>query len=156
MALADLDTRVEFFCSVLLDAARTHVGRRPINRNRKTWLTAEVRAAIRERNALRRQIGTRREAWIQSCRRVRELVREAKERKWRHFVEELEWDTDCAKVWRVIRSLSDANRAGGARNEVLVHNGREYLPGRQKAEVFARHYAAVSRLRLSKPERSMG
>ena len=154
LADADLDTRVDFFCSVTLESARLHVGRRPVDRNRKTWLTGEVRAAIRERNALRRQIGTRRAEWIQSCRRVRELVREAKERKWRHFVEELEWDTDCAKVWRVIRSLSDAPRAGGVRNEILVHNGKEYLPGKQKAEVFAKHYASVSRLSFSKPERA--
>ena len=108
---SDLDTRVELFCSVTLDAARRHVGRRPVDPNRKTWLTAEVRAAIRERNALRRQIGTRRQDWIQACRRVRELIREAKERQWHHFVEGLEWDTDCAKVWRVIRSLSDAPRS---------------------------------------------
>ena len=151
---SDLDTRVELFCSVTLDAARRHVGRRPVDPNRKTWLTAEVRAAIRERNALRRQIGTRRQDWIQACRRVRELIREAKERQWHHFVEGLEWDTDCAKVWRVIRSLSDAPRSRGERNEVLVHNGKAYLPGRQKAEAFARHYASVSRLRCSKPERS--
>ena len=154
LADSDLDTRVEFLCSVTLESARRHVGRRQVDRNRKTWMTGEVRQAIRERNALRRQIGSRREAWIEACRRVRELIREAKQRKWRHFVEELERDTDCAKVWRVIRSLSDASQAGGARNEILAHNGKEYLPGGQKAELFARHYASVSRLRLSKPERA--
>ena len=154
LADSDLDARVKFFCSTTLEAAHLHVGRCPVDRNRKTWLTAEVRKAIRKRNVLRRQIGTRREEWIQACRRVRELVREAKERKWRHFVEELEWDTDSAKVWKVIRSLSDAPRSRGERSEILVHDGKEYLPGRQKAEVFAKHYASVSRLRFSKPERA--
>ena len=152
---ADLDTRVKAFCSVALEAAHIHVGRCPVDRNRKTWLTADVRKAIRERNALRRQIGSRREEWIQACRRVRELIRETKERQWRHFVEELEWDTDRAKVWRVIRSLSGAPRPSGGRSEILAHEGREYLPGRQKAEVFAKHYASVSRLRFSKPERAI-
>lgn len=47
----DLDTRVKFFCSVTLEAAHTHIIKPPIDRNRKTWISADVHDANRKRNA---------------------------------------------------------------------------------------------------------
>ena len=147
-----LDRRVDFFCSTVLRAAQEHVGECKAKSSGKAKFSPAVRAAIRERNALGRRVAECREAWLAACRRVRELIREEKEQRWHSFVESLEVNPDQSKVWRVIRSLSGSG-AGSGRNEVLVHEGREYRTSSRKADVFCRHYAAVSRLRFSRPER---
>ena len=151
-----LDRRVEFLCTTILEAADAFIGRTKANRSRKSWLSREVRAAIRERNALRRLVSSRREEWLEACRKVQDLVREAKEKSWHDFVQELEVDTDPVKVWRVIRSLSGSAEQNLASNEVLVVNGKEISTAQRKAEAFNRHYAAVGRGSLTKEERCRG
>ena len=116
-------------------------------------MTHEIRAAVRERNALGRRLSEHREEWLASCKRVKDLIAKEKERRWRSFVEKLGSSTEPAKVWLVIRSLGGLGVSPGGKNEVLVHRGREYTTGSDKADAFCKYYAAVSRLVFSKEER---
>ena len=147
-----LDDRVRFLGKVILESARDHVGETTVKPTRKPWMTPVIREAIKGRNALGRNIGTHREQWLEACRRVKELIAKEKERRWHSFVAKLEGSSDPARVWRVIRSLGGSKGASG-KNEVLVHERREYSTGVRKANVFCKHYAAISRLSLSREER---
>ena len=119
-------------------------------------MTREIRGAIKERNSLGRRIGECREEWLAACRRVRDMIAREKERRWHAFVEELHGSEDPCRVWRVIRSLGGSSDVSRSRNEVLVHEGKEYSTSYGKAGAFVRHYASVSKLEFSKEERLRG
>ena len=51
---------MRFLQETILEAARTHVGETKTRSTDQSWLNREVRAAIRERNALGRQVKERR------------------------------------------------------------------------------------------------
>ena len=148
-----LDARVRFLTDVILEAAQAHIGEAKVAPLAKPWLTREIRAAIKERNRLGRQISEHRVEWLEACKQVRELIAKEKERRWHSFVEKLDGSSDPSRVWRVIRSLGGPSDASRARNEILVHKGKEYSTGAGKADVFCRHYASVSRLEFSREER---
>ena len=151
-----LDARVRFLTEVILEAAQAHIGEAKVTLTAKPWLTSEIRAAIKERNRLGRRISDCRVEWLEACKRVRCLIAEEKERRWHAFVDELDGSSDPARVWQVIRSLGGSSDASKARNEILVHGGKEYSTAVAKADVFCRHYAAVSRLEFSREERRRG
>ena len=151
-----LDDRALFLSRTVLEAARTHIGETKARPSARPWMTREIRAAVRERNALGRRLGECREEWLAACKRVRDLIAKEKERRWRSFTGKLESSTEPAKVWRVIRSLGGSGAASGGKNEVLVHGNRELSTGSDKANAFCTHYAAVSRLEFSKEERLFG
>jgi len=150
-----LTEMVRSFSETIVEAARTHVGMvRPGRRSGNT-LTPELREAIRHRNSLGRTIGLNREQWRDACIRVRELVRETKQRRWREFVETLyEEGSNSSKAWRVIQSLSDRAPLPRDRGRTLICDGRAYVTDTAKAALFARKYAAVSRHRFTRAERS--
>jgi hypothetical protein len=93
----------ERLTKIVMDAATTHIGRKALSARRKPWMSPEVREATRERNRLRRNMRDHRVEWVEACRRVRELASEAKQRKWRSFVEELEATDDSSKVWATMK-----------------------------------------------------
>ena len=151
-----LDDRVRFLTSTVLEAARSHIRESRARPTGRPWMTGEIRAAVRERNALGRNLGENREAWLTACKRVKQLIAQEKERRWRSFAEKLESSTEPSKVWRVIRSLGGSGAAPGGKNEILVVGDREFATGSDKAEAFCKYYAAVSRLAFSKEERVYG
>ena len=74
-------------------------------RKTRVWLTPPVRAAIRQRNLLRRKIKTHRREWLDQCKVVREETAKAKEQKWREVVEDAIDAEDDKKIWSFIKSL---------------------------------------------------
>lgn len=92
----------------ILRVANITIGRAPVKRKNTCWMTTEVRQAIKERNRLARNITAHREEWVEACRQVTRLTREAKEKKWHDFLEDMDWNTDNAIIWGTVRSLSDA------------------------------------------------
>ena len=80
--------QIQQFTDVLLQAGHKHVGKVKPGRKTRVWLTPPVRAAIRQRNLLRRKIKTHRREWIKQCQVVKEETARAKEQKWREVVED--------------------------------------------------------------------
>ena len=119
----------------------------------RKWVTPELRAATKRRNRLGRDINAHREAWLESCREVRRLTREAKSASWRAYVNSLGPDANSSRAWGVIRSLRGAKAPKAPRNVVLEHKGKAVVGDGPKAEAFAQHYAAVSRHSFTKEER---
>ena len=65
------------FGDVLVAAGHKHVGKVKPGKKTKPWLTPKVRAAVKDRNALRRKIKWKRREWLQACAKVREETRNA-------------------------------------------------------------------------------
>ena len=148
-----LGDKIQQFSSILVEAGRKHVGKVKPGRKTRVWITPPVRAAIRQRNHLRRKIKTHRREWIEQCKKVKEEIANAKQQKWKDIVEEAINTTDDKKIWTFIKSISgtpDATPTG----EVMLHNGRRIASNKGKAEIFSSHYASVSRLKFSKEERN--
>ena len=148
-----LKQKVNFLREAMLKAAKDHIGQVRPKRPGREWMTKELAAAIRKRNALGRRIAERRGEWVAACREVSRLTAEAKQAAWKRFVGSLEEHASSTSAWRVIRSLSGRAPATVERNEVLVHEGREYHTASRKADAFVQHYAEVSRHKFTAEER---
>ena len=146
-----LGCRVERFNEILTRAGNKHVGKTKPSRRRFT-MNPKVKALVRKRNQLRKEISTKRKEWLDAAAEVRVARAEAKETAWTEFVESLEVDDDVNKVWRTIKSL-DKSQSGSAPNEALSHNGKTVTTNRAKADIFASHYAKVSSLKFNKQDR---
>jgi len=59
---------------------------------------------------------------------------------------------DPAEIWRTIKSLS-GTPASQSPNEAIISNGKAITTNAKKAELFAKHYAKVSKLEFSEEER---
>ena len=55
-------------------------------------------------------------------------------------------------MWKFIKSLNGSPDLNSP-NEVMTINGKKIVCTKKKAEMFAQHYANVSRLKLSRQER---
>ena len=150
-----VSAKTRFLSESIANAARRHIGMVRSGGLGIVGESQEVREAVQERNRLARTISTRREEWLNACRRVREMRLEEKRRRWVDFVEELGTEVDSAKVWKTIRSLSGKLPKPSGRNVALVHKGREYRTDERKADAFASYYAGVSRLEFSRDERAL-
>jgi hypothetical protein len=91
--------------------------------------------------------------WLEACREVRSLTRCAKQNSWLYFVESMKGKTDSSHVWSVIRSPNGKRSPPMARNTVLEHGGKRFVSDTAKADMFTKHYASVSRYKLSRAER---
>ena len=60
IALASLDFRNKFLTDAIMEAAKANIGKVKATKNGKKWMRREIREAIRHRNQLRRDIGSRR------------------------------------------------------------------------------------------------
>jgi hypothetical protein len=83
---------------------------------------------------------------------VKEEVQAAKTESWRNLLEDALGSDDESKIWRIIKDLNGSPE-DNAPNEAMLLNGRIITSTKKKADAFARHYAAVSRLQFSKEER---
>ena len=97
-------------------------------------MNPKVKALVRKRNQLRKEIITKRKEWLDAAAEVRVARAEAKETAWTEFVESLEVDDDVNKVWRTIKSL-DKSQSGSAPNEALSHNAKTVTTNKAKADI---------------------
>ena len=128
--------------SSITSAARKILGKAKPGRRRKSWETPEVRKAIKDRNRLRPLIKTHRREWVEACRAAQAAINQAKTDAWRRT---LEGATDDRTLWRVIRSLKGSPDTNSP-HEAMSHNGRLITSNRRKADIFAVHYAGISKL----------
>ena len=149
-----LTKMVATYTDVLKEAATTHVGKVKPGKKTKPWMKPPVRAAIRRRNALRRQISTKRKEWLEACQEAREEISKAKEESWKEVLTEAINDVDEKKVWSFIKSLNGTPDSNSP-NEVLKHEGKCITSNRKKADLFASHYASVSSHSFNKEERNI-
>ena len=56
--------QIQRFTGILIQAANKHVGKVKPGKKTKLWLTPPVKAAIKQRNRLRRMVKTHRREWI--------------------------------------------------------------------------------------------
>lgn len=73
------------------------------------------------------------------------MISQEKTRQWASFVEDLQTDSDMAKVWQTIRRLDGETAERVATNEALVVEDKELYSAKSKAEAFCKFYAKVSR-----------
>ena len=149
-----IKTRVEQFIKLLTDTANTHVGKVKPGKRTKTWMNPSIRTAIRKRNRLRRNLKTKeqRQEWLTSCKDVNDAIQDSKRESWRSLLEDALASEDESKLWRIIKNLNGSPE-DNAPNEVMLHNGRLISSNKKKANLFAHHYAAVSKLKFSEEER---
>ena len=148
-----LSDMVALLTEAMLDAARVHVKMVRITSRPLPWMTPELAGAIRLRNTLGRDLSLNRDAWIDACQQVRTMVADIKAQRWRSFVESLQDHSDSSRAWNVLRSLSGKAPSQADRSKALVHDGREYVTDREKADLFVRKYAQISSHRFTKEER---
>ena len=144
--------RAAVFGDILVEAGKAHVGKTKPSKT-KFASNPKVKALVKKRNRLRKQVATRRTEWIEARKEARDAREEAKVEAWAEFVETLEVDEDVNKVWRVIKSL-DGTPTSSAPNEALLHKGKTITTNKAKADTFAKNYAQVSSLSFSKDERT--
>ena len=148
-----LTNQIQQFTDILVQAGYKHIGKVKPGRKTRVWLTPPVRAAIRQRNSLRRKIKSHRKEWIEQCKVVKEEITNAKEQKWREIVEDAIDTADDKKIWSFVKSISGTPDSTPT-SEVMNHQGRRITSNKSKAEVFCSHYASVSRLKFDKEERA--
>jgi len=146
--------KITLFNKILNEAAVKHVGKVKPGRRSKPWVTPTVRQAIKQRNALRRKIKTKRKEWLKACEEARKAVREAKEKSWRDVLENVVNDTDEKKMWTFIKSLN-GTPDNNSPNEVMVHEGKIITSNSKKADIIVDHYARVSSHTFTKEERDV-
>tara|TARA_B110001454_G_scaffold192176_1_gene192306 strand:+ start:1042 stop:4992 length:3951 start_codon:yes stop_codon:yes gene_type:complete len=147
-----LSEQVAVFNDILIEAGNKFVGKTKPART-KFAMNPKVKALVKKRNRLRKEVATRRKEWLDAAEEARLARKEAKQEAWTEFVESLEVDDDPSKVWRMIKSL-DGAPTSSAPNEALSHNGKTMTTNKAKADTFAKHYAQVSTLTFSKEERN--
>ena len=146
----NLHKRVRRFQDILTQAAKKHVGKTKPGKRRKVCMTPTVRAAIKKRNDLRKEVSTRRKEWVEACREASRLLDEAKSEVWEEALAESEMDSQ--EMWKLIRSLNGCPDSNNP-NEALLHNNRLVTSNKKKAEIFAIHYKNVSKVEISSEER---
>jgi ribonuclease HI len=148
-----LTEKSDFLRATILEAAKAHVGMVRIKGPGREHMTPEVLAATRRRNNLGRDLARNRVAWVEACIEARSLSSVSRQVWWEAFLESLEEHSGSSRTWGVTRRLLGAGPSAARRNEVLVHEGREYHSSLRKADAFVGQYASVSRHRLSQGER---
>ena len=80
-------------------------------------------------------------------------IHKSKTDSWRELLEDAIAAEDDSKLLRIIKNLNGSPESN-APNEAMIHKGRVITSNKQKADLFARHYAAVSRLTFTDEERA--
>ena len=100
----------------------------------------------------REEVEVRRQEWIQACQDVVTSTNEAKTQSWRDLLEDAVIAKDDTKLWKIIKNLN-GTPDNNSLNEALKHKGRVITSNKKKANIFAQHYAAVSKLNFTPKER---
>ena len=117
-------------------------------------MSPKVKSLVQKRNKLRKQISTHRKEWLETCREVTAAKAEAKHENWKEIVSSSISDTNERGMWKLIKSLNGSPNLNSP-NEAMTIKGKKVISSVKKAEAFVSHYAKVSKLKLSRPERSI-
>ena len=145
---------VNQFTEMMTNAGIKHVGKSKQGKKTKPWMKPPIRAAIRRKNALRRNIKKERKEYLEACAELREMIKHAKEESWKEALGDAIDDADERKTWMFIKSLN-GSPDNNSPNEVMKHNGEIIASNRKKADIFASHYARVSSHKFTKEERAV-
>ena len=102
----DLAKRITRFDTILTDAATKHVGKSKPSPHTQVHITPTIRAALRKRNRLRKNLRDNRKEWLEACREAHEEIEKAKEESWRNLLSDTATDADSHKLWGLIKSLN--------------------------------------------------
>ena len=80
---------------------------------------------------------TVRKEWKESSRRVAEMTKVERSKKWTEFVDGIDPKTDSSKVWQTIRNLEGKNSHGGKTNTLVIED-KAYVTDKDKANQFAK------------------
>ena len=107
-----------------------------------------------QQDSIRQQVKKEvREEWLQSCGEVQERITQAKEDSWKNLLEDAVTDAkDSSQLWSIIKSLN-GSPSSNSPNEAMKHKKKTITSNQKKANIFAKHYASVSRLKFSKMDR---
>ena len=138
----------------ILRSAKKNVGKKKVNNRTRMDLGEEVKQEAAKRNQLRKEINDKdkRAEWVESSRKVAELTKEERSKKWIEYVEGIDPKTSCSEVWRTIRNLEGKGNQGG-KNDTLVVGDKAYVSDRDKANQFAKTYKGFSLLETRKSDR---
>ena len=148
-----INERVKRLNDILIEAGKEFIGT-SVPRTSSSWMNPGVRAKVRKRNQLRRDIANKRSEWLEACKEANIAVQNAKQEAWVQYLEEIEFGASPDELWRIIKSL-DGSPDSLAPNEALIVKGKVITTNPKKADAFAKHYASVSKLSFSKEERAI-
>ena len=101
----------------ILRSAKKHIGKKKINNQTRMDMGEEVKQEAAKRNQLRKDIKENRTEWIESSKKVAELVKEERSKKWIEYVEGIDPKTSSSQVWKTIKIL----RGKEAKEEEMTH-----------------------------------
>ena len=151
----DVQKRATRFTTILKEVANTHVGKSKPGKKSSSWNTPTVRGLIQKRNRLRRTISQNRKEWIEACREASDAIKDAKTEAWKDYLEGAGITADEKKMWQIIKGLNGTPEANSPNETIATGNGGEESDPVKKANLFARHYARVSNLHMSKDDRNL-
>jgi ribonuclease HI len=108
----------------------------------------------REARAHAHESETHRKEWVAKARETQERIRDSKTEHWQRFTESLDRRSDPRKIWKTLHAIDGKTTAPKA-DAALVVNGRTITDPTAKARAFAKQYASVSSLRLSKEDKEL-
>ena len=117
-------------------------------------MTPTVKAAVKRRNRLRREVQTKRKEWLEACKEASAEIRKAKEECWKDFLEDVITEENQTQLWKTIKNLNGSPDTNSP-SEAMQHNGRTITTNKAKANRFMQHYAGISKLRLTKKDRTL-
>ena len=138
----------------ILKSANRHIGKKKVTGSTKCYMTEEIKAEIKKRNQLRKQISSRREEWLESCKKVSDMIREEKSARWKDYVSKLDRKSDTREIFKTIRAI-EGKHPPKKDNEVLEVDGKACVTDKQKAEQFAKTYRSFSKLPKCKRDRKI-
>ena len=121
----DPATKLKTFVDCVQKSAAIAVHQNVCRKKETSWMNAELKTLIQERNRLRRNMGSNRDAWVAKTREVIEKTQEAKRNTWRAHLEEVTRTKDAKKAWAVVKSLNGSARVQNG--ETLDYKVREYV-----------------------------
>ena len=86
-------------------------------------MNPHVRAKVRNRNKLRKEINAKREEWKAACQAVNKAIIMAKASSWNDLLQSTLTIQDPSKIWKIVRD-HNCSPCGNVPNESLVHNGK--------------------------------
>ena len=137
---------------VIMKAGHTWIGKR-LRRSEEVLVSGRVREEMGRRDELKEADDVDWEAVEEAEGRIKELVREEKEGRWRCLLEK---GASWCEMWSVVRGAKRKVGPSTKKGEVLVDGERAMVTARQKAMGFLREYERVSRVSVPRGRRLKG
>ena len=83
-----INERVKRLNDILIEAGKEFIGT-SVPRTSSSWMNPGVRAKVRKRNQLRRDIANKRSEWLEACKEANIAVQNAKQEAWVQYLEEI-------------------------------------------------------------------